>query len=411
MLNFEYQNPTKILFGKGQIAKISHEIPSDARTLIVYGGGSVIANGTMDLVRKALVGRKLYEFGGIEPNPDYEILMHAVEMVQKERINYLLAVGGGSVIDGAKFISVAVGWELGDPWEILNNHGKGIRNAIPFGCVLTLPATGSEMNQHAVISRKNRQVSLPSASGSSQGNAGAMSMQSSIESEKLTFSNNKVFPQFAVLDPVATFSLPKKQIANGVASAFCHVIEQYLTYPIKANLQDRFAESILLTLLDDGIKSYQEPEDYDSRANLMWCATMALNGLIGAGVPQDWSTHAIGHELTALFDLDHAQTLAIVLPATMHVRREEKKEKLLQYAERIWGIRGDDHDAVIQQAIQKTVEFFESLGLATKLSDYNIHADQLPEVSVKLLKHGMTGIGERGSVTLEICEEILRTAL
>ncbi len=410
MLNFEYQNPTKILFGKGQIEKIGQEIPSDARILIVYGGGSVIANGTMDMVRKALAGRNISEFGGIEPNPDYDTLMRAVELVKKARINYLLAVGGGSVIDGTKFISAASCWELGDPWEILRHQGKGIRTVIPFGCVLTLPATGSEMNHHAVISRKTRQITLPSASGSSEG-SGVVSIHSRVDNEKLAFSSEKVFPQFAVLDPVVTFTLPKVQIANGITDAFCHVMEQYLTYPVHANLQDRFAESILLTLLDDGVKSYRQPENYDSRANLMWCATMALNGLIGAGVPQDWSTHAIGHELTALFGLAHAQTLAIVLPATMHVRRHEKKEKLLQYADRVWGIRGENPDEVIQQAISKTVAFFESIGLHSKLSAYNISADQLSEVSAKLLKHGMTGIGEHGSVTLEVCEEILNTAL
>ena len=410
MLNFEYQNPTKILFGKGQIAKISQEIPSDARILLIYGGGSVITNGTMDMVKKALVGRNISEFGGIEPNPDYDTLMQAVQRVKKERINYLLAVGGGSVIDGTKFISAASCWELGDPWEILRNQGKGIRTVIPFGCVLTLPATGSEMNHHAVISRKTRQITLPSASGSSE-SSGAVSIHSRVDNEKLAFSSDKVFPQFAVLDPVVTFTLPKTQIANGITDAFCHVMEQYLTYPVNANLQDRFAESILLTLLDDGVKSYHQPEDYDSRANLMWCATMALNGLIGAGVPQDWSTHAIGHELTALFGLAHAQTLAIALPATMHVRRHEKKEKLLQYADRVWGIRGENPDDVIQQAISKTVAFFESIGLPSKLSAYNISADQLSEVSAKLLKHGMTGIGEHSSVTLEVCEEILNSAL
>lgn len=410
MLNFEYQNPTKILFGKGQIAKISNEIPSDARLMILYGCGSVIANGTMDIVKKALAGRKITEFGGIEPNPDYDTLMQAVAIAKKEKITYMLAVGGGSVIDAAKFISAATFWELGDPWEILKNQGKGIRMVIPFGCILTLSATGSEMNHHAVISRKTRQIALPTASGS-QGNAGAVSIHSSIESEKLAFSSEKVFPQFAVLDPVVTFSLPKSQIANGIADAFGHVMEQYLTYPVNANLQDRFAESILKTLIEDGIKSYHEPEDYDSRANLMWCATIALNGLIGAGVPQDWSTHAIAHELTALFGLAHAQTLAIVLPAALLVRRAEKKEKLLQYADRIWNIHDADPEKAIEQAISKTTELFESLGLATRLSRYGITAAQLPEVSAKLLKHGMTGIGERGSVTLEVCEEILHTAL
>lgn len=410
MLNFEYQNPTKVLFGKGQITKISNEIPSDARILIVYGGGSVIANGTMDMARRALSGRNITEFGGIEPNPDYETLMQAVEIVKKERITFLLAIGGGSVIDGTKFIAAAACWELGDPWEILHNKGKGIRNVIPFGCILTLPATGSEMNHHAVISRKTRQISLPSASGS-QGNYGAMAMHSQIEKEKLSFSNDKVFPQFAVLDPETTFSLPKSQIANGIIDAFCHVIEQYLTYPVNATLQDRFAESIMLTLLEDGIKSYQQPDDYDSRANLMWCATMSLNGLIGAGVPQDWSTHAIGHELTALFGLAHAQTLAIVLPGTMAVRKQEKKAKLLQYAARVWGIRNGNEEEIIQQAIEKTISFFESLGFSTHLSAYDIKEEQIPAIGERLLKHGMTGIGEHGTVTLDTCEDILRKAL
>jgi NADP-dependent alcohol dehydrogenase len=410
MLNFEYQNPTKILFGKGQIAKISHEIPSDAHILIIYGGSSAVTNGTVDTVKLALAGRKFLEFSGIEPNPDYETLMQAVALIKKERINYLLAIGGGSVIDGTKFIAAAACWELGDPWEILHNQGKGIRNVIPFGCVLTLPATGSEMNPHAVISRKTRQVTLPSASGS-QGNYGAMSMQSQIEKEKLSFSSDKVYPQFSVLDPDVTFSLPKQQIANGILDAFSHVLEQYLTYPVNAQLQDRFSESILLTLLDAGLKSYQQPNDYESRASLMWCATMALNGLIGAGVPQDWSSHVIGHEITALFDLAHAETLAIVIPATMSVRRNEKHAKLLQYAQRVWGIQVGNDDEMIQMAIEKTASFFTSLGFSTHLSDYDITEEQIPEITARLLKHGMISMGEQGAVTLAVCEEILHQAL
>lgn len=409
MLNFEFQNPTKVLFGKGQIARIAQEIPSDARILIVYGGGSVLKNGTMDQVKAALPNRTIFEFGGVQPNPDYETLMQAIELVQTERINYLLAVGGGSVIDGTKFISAGANWELGEPWEILINQGKGIRNPIPFGCVLTLPATGSEMNQHAVISRKIRQVVLPSAGGL-QGNSGAVSMQSTVENEKLGFSSEQVFPQFAVLDPSVTMSLPKIQVANGVVDSFCHVMEQYLTYPVHASLQDRFAESILLTLLTDGMKSFQEPDDYEARANLMWCATMALNGIIGSGVPQDWSTHIIGHELTALYGLAHAETLAIILPGTMRVRKTDKRAKLLQYATRVWGITGKDEDQMIEEAINKTVEFFESLGLKTHLSDYDISADQIPEIAARLIKHEMTGLGENGDITIEVCEEILHKA-
>ncbi len=273
MQNFTFHNPTKILFGEGQIAQIGAEIPAQARVLITYGGGSIKKNGTLGDVRTALAGRKVFEFGGIEPNPTYETLMQAVALARTEAIDFLLAVGGGSVIDGTKFISAAIPF-AGDPWDILSKRAR-IETAVPFGSVLTLPATGSEMNSGAVITRK-------------------------ASVDKLAFMNPLLYPQFSVLDPVKTYSLPPRQVANGIVDAFVHVIEQYLTYPAGGAVQDRFAEGLLLTLIEEGPKALASPENYEVRANIMWCATLALNGLISTGVPQDWTTHMIGHELTVL---------------------------------------------------------------------------------------------------------------
>lgn len=409
MLSFEYQNPTRILFGKDQLNKISQEIPSDAHILLLYGEASAEKNGILAKVRHALAGYRYLEFGGIKPNPDYDDLMKAVDVVNQQRITYLLAVGGGSVIDGAKFISAAACWDLGDPWQIVTNNGKGIRAVIPFGCVLTLPATGSEMNPRAVISRKIRSISLPS--GGSQGNSGAVSIQSMSEKEKLEFASPLVFPQFAVLDPELTYSLSSHQVANGIVEAFCHVMEQYLTYPVNANLQDRFAESILQTLITDGPKTLQQPTDFESRANFIWCAAIALNGMIGAGVPQDWSSHVIGHELTALSDLSHAETLAAIFPATMSVRREEKHQKLLQYGKRIWNITKGTEAERVEQAIEQTRKFFASLGVATHLGAYAIKPEQLNDVLQYLRKHNLDKLGEHRSVTLDVAEQILQEAL
>jgi NADP-dependent alcohol dehydrogenase len=318
MLNFSFHNPTKIHFGKNQIRQIAKEIPAGARVLILYGGGSIKKSGLLDKIKAVLKNFETGEFEGIEPNPSFDTLMHAVEKIKNEGFDYLLAVGGGSVIDGTKFVAAAVTYP-GDPWNILKTFGMDVSSAMPFGTVLTLPATGSEMNSGSVVSRHS-------------------------ERAKLFFTSPHVFPKFSILDPTITYTLPKKQIGNGVVDAFVHVMEQYLTHPVDGHVQDRFSEGLLLTLIEQGPKALAEPENYDVRANIMWCATLALNGLIGAGVPQDWATHMIGHEITALYGLDHAQTLAIVLPAMLDVRKETKRAKLLQYAERIWGISRIDEE-------------------------------------------------------------------
>lgn len=386
MFDFDYQNPTRILFGRGKIAEIDRHIPVEARVLVLYGGGSVIANGTLAEVRAALGGRVVEEFAGIEANPTYETLMRAVAQVKAGGLDYLLAVGGGSVIDGTKFVAAAACYQGDDAWQILEQGGGSVQAALPFASVLTLPATGSEMNCGSVITRQSTH-------------------------SKLAFLSPLVFPQFSVLDPTKTFSLPLRQIANGVVDAFVHVMEQYLTYPVGSHVQDRLAEGLLQTLIDIGPQVLANPQDYDLRASLMWTATLALNGLIGAGVPQDWSTHMLGHELTALYDIDHARTLAIVLPSMMNERRNAKRAKLLQYAERIWNLRDGSEDERIDGAIAHTRAFFESVGIATRLADYQVGADQLERLVQQLGRHGMTAIGEDGGVTLEVSRRVYAGAL
>ncbi|WP_316675424.1 iron-containing alcohol dehydrogenase [uncultured Tolumonas sp.] len=386
MFNFDFYNPTRIVFGKETVAKIDSLIPENARVLVLYGGTSAERTGTLAEVRQALGQRTVYEFGGIEPNPTFETLSEAVALVRAKNIDFLLAVGGGSVIDGTKFVASAAHFEGEDTWQILEAWGSNITKAVPFGVVLTLPATGSEMNSAAVITR-------------------------SATKTKALLSNPLVFPQFSVLDPTKTFTLPARQLANGVVDAFVHTVEQYLTYPVDARVQDRYAEGLLQTLIEIGPKVVGEPTDYDSRANLMWTATQALNGLIGAGVPQDWASHFIGHELTAIHEIDHGRTLAIVLPSIMDLRRNNKRAKLLQYAHRVWNITEGDDDSRIDQAIQKTREFFEELGVKTRLSDYGMTEKDIEPIIEQLIKHGMTKLGEHQDITPEISRQILKASL
>lgn len=385
MLDFSYYNPTRIHFGKTKLAKLDQEIPANAKVMVLYGGGSVLANGTLAEVRHTLGSRYLSEFGGIEPNPSYERLSQAVERAKAEDISYILAVGGGSVIDGAKYIAAAACMEA-DGWAILETGGRCITRTLPVGVVLTLAATGSEMNNSAVVTRVSTQ-------------------------DKMPFASRHCFPAFAILDPARTMTLPVRQVSNGVVDAFTHVIEQYLTYPVDAKVQDRFAEGLLLTLIEDGPRALKDPENYDVRANLMWTASLALNGLIGAGVPQDWSTHMIGHELTAVHGLDHAQTLAVILPAMLSVRRQDKSQKLLQYAERVWGICEGTEEQRIEKGIARTREFFEQMGVATRLGSYGINADEIPKLIEQLERHGMKALGERRDVTLPVSARVLEQCL
>lgn len=383
MQNFTFSNPTKIVFGEGQIKALAQLVPANARILVTYGGGSIKKNGVYDQVAKALEGKTWFEFAGIEPNPHYETLMKAVELVKKEQIDFLLPVGGGSVIDGTKLIAAAVNFE-GEPWDIMAKN-QPFFSALPIGCVLTLPATGTESNGNSVITKAATQ-------------------------EKLSFGSPLVYPQFAILDPTTTYSLPPRQIANGVVDAFVHTMEQYLTYPVDAKVQDRFAEGLLMTLVEEGPRALKEPDNYDVRANVMWAATMALNGLIGVGVPQDWATHMIGHELTAMHGLDHAQTLAVVLPAVMQHQREKKHAKLVQYGRRVWGLTHTNENELIDAAIQATRQFFEQMGTPTTLGGYGVGRESIPKLVDMLVKHNLLALGEHGLINPEASREILELA-
>jgi len=385
MLNFSFHNPTKILFGKGQIEKLATEIPKSAKVLMTYGGGSIKKNGIFEQVSAALDKHEWFEFSGIEPNPKYDTLIKALDLIRIHNIDYLLAVGGGSVIDGTKFIAAAACYQGEDPWDILAKRHP-IKEALPLGAVLTLPATGSESNGGSVVTRNGN---------------------------KLAFGNPLVRPVFAVLDPAASLSLSDRQVSNGIVDAFVHTMEQYLTFPVNGKVQDRFAEGLLLTLIEEGPRalSAEGKNDLTVRANIMWSASLALNGLIGSGVPQDWATHMIGHELTGGYGIDHARTLSIVLPAVMKVCREDKREKLLQYAERIWELKEGDEDVRINQAIQLTEDFFKRMNMPVRLSDVQLDASDIDKIIPKLELHGMTNLGEHRNITTEVSRKILEQAL
>lgn len=383
MQNFELYNPTNLVFGKGQIEKLGTLVPKNAKILLAYGGGSIFKNGVYDQVKLALKGFEIVEFGGIEPNPHFETLMKAIQIVKEENIDFILAVGGGSVIDGVKFISGATYFE-GDPMEILKKRIliKEGAKVIPFGTVLTLPATGSEMNSGSVVTINSTQ-------------------------EKLAFGGSALFPKFSICDPTVITSLPERQIQNGIIDAFTHVMEQYLTYPHEGYLQDRIAEGILQTLIEIGPKVVQNPSDYALASNYMWCCTMALNGLIQKGVPSDWATHMIGHELTALYHIDHARTLAIIAPNLYKVMFQTKKQKLAQYGKRIFGLTGSE-DEIAAKAIDKTTEFFHTMGMKTKLSecteDYSKTADFIAN---RFQERGWVSLGEKQNITIEKVRKIV----
>ena len=385
MNNFDFQNPTKILFGKGQIEKLSNEIPEDAKVLLLFGGGSIKKNGIYEQVSKALSNFEVIEFGGIPANPEYEVLMEALDIIKAEKVTFLLAVGGGSVIDGTKFLSSAALYEGDEPWDILSKNKRTIKG-MPFGTVLTLPATGSEMNSGAVITRKETK-------------------------EKFAMGGPGLFPQFSILDPEVVKSIPQRQLANGLADSFTHVLEQYMTYSVEASLQDRFAESILQTIIEVAPAIIKDPSNYKAASNFMWSCTMALNGLIQKGVPSDWAVHAMGHELTALFGIDHARTLAVITPSHYKFNFEAKKEKLAQYAERVWNITEGSLDDKAYAAIEKTTEFFHSLGIETKLSDYTKDYDgTAEEIAKRFTDRGWLGLGEHQSLSPDKVETIVKMA-
>ena len=383
MRKFEFKNPTKIIFGKDSIAKLSKELPEGAKIMMLYGGGSIKRNGIYEQVKTALVGFEVIEFGGIPANPEYDILMEALVIIKKENVDFMLAVGGGSVIDGVKFISAAAYYEGDDPWDILKKRIRTFKG-LPFGTVLTLPATGSEMNSGSVITR-------------------------AATKEKLTMGGPGLFPQFSICDPQVVHSIPKRQLANGITDAYTHVLEQYMTYPVGALLQDRIAEGILQTLIEIAPRIIADPTDYEAASNMMWSCTMALNGLIQLGVPTDWATHMMGHELTALYGIDHARTLAIIAPSHFRYNLETKKEKLAQYAERVWNVTEGNLEEKALAGIEKTETFFHSLDIKTTLSEYTTEYEGTAEtIAQRFTDRQWMGLGEHRKLTPQDVEEIVK---
>lgn len=382
MNNFEYYNPVRIIFGKGQIEQVKNQIPAGKKIMMLFGGGSIKKNGVYEQVTEALKDFEVLEFGGIEPNPQYDTLIKAINIAKSEQIDFLLAVGGGSVIDGTKFIAAGMHHDS-DPWNIPSKR-ETIKDVTPFGVVQTIPATGSEMNSFSVVSR------------------GA---------DKLGFGGDpRLYPTFAVLDPEVTYSLPEKQLGNGLVDAFVHVTEQYLTKNLNTSIQDRFAEGILQTLIEEAPKVI-ELKDYDSRANFMWATTQALNGLIGSGVAHDWATHMIGHELTALYGIDHARSLAVVLPSLLREKKDLKQDKLLQFAHRVWGIKEGTNDQRIEKAILATEDFFNSVGVPTRLKAYKLGEEDISKVSASVASHIPVNLGENQDIDTACIERILKGAM
>jgi len=380
---FEFYNPTRIIFGAGTIARLSDQIPQDATVLLCYGGGSIKHNGVYDQVMTALRSWEMIEFGGIEANPDYDTLMNAIVLGREKGVDFILAVGGGSVIDGAKLVAAGIPYTAGEVWDIVTQDFKvKLGEALPLGTVLTLPATGTEMNGNSVISRRATE-------------------------EKLAWVSEAAFPVFSILDPTTTYTLPREQVRNGIVDAYVHVMEQYATYPVDARIQDQQAEGILLTLQEIGEKALETPPDYDTRANFMWAATNALNKLICQGVPEDWATHDIGHELTVFYGLAHAETLAVVMPHLLWHQREKKADKLLQYAQRVWGLAGEG-EPVIREAIDNMIDFFNRIGMPTKLTDYDIDPEEAAErIQARFESRGSI-FGEHKAITPDMVAEILR---
>ncbi len=381
-MQFTFHNPTQIHFGQGQINAIAGVVPPDATALVIYGGGSIKSNGVYDQVKSALSNHKWLEFAGVEPNPTKETLDGAVAMCKEHDVDFIIAVGGGSVIDGSKYVAASARYD-GDGWDILTGKHQ-VTSAIPIGAVLTLPATGSESNMGAVITKKETK-------------------------DKLAFLNPNVQPKFAVLDPDVMKSLPEKQLINGIVDAWVHVCEQYITAPVNALVQDGYSETLLRALKQLG-SEFSERDDDAWRANLMWSANQALNGLIGSGVAQDWATHMIGHELTALYGVDHARSLAIVQPSLLRNQIEVKRGKLEQMGSNVFGLEASNDLA--ERTIDAIEAFYQSLGVSTQLTE---HGDDkqgaIEAVASQLEAHGMTALGETQAIGIAQVKAILEQAV
>lgn len=382
MNNFEFYCPTRVVFGKDTIKELEHLIDKDKKVLILYGGGSIKRNGVYNQVKNALKNHTVFEFGGIEPNPVYETCLRAVDLIKKENIDFLLAVGGGSTLDATKFIAAASKFEGEDKWDILSK-GAQVKDALPLASVITLPATGSEMNANAVISK-------------------------AATNEKLPFNSEKVFPKFSIIDPQTTFSLPQRQTINGIVDTFVHVMEQYATFDENTPLQDSWAIGLVKTLVNEAPKVLKNPQDYDARANIFWCATCGLNYWLSVGCTQDWATHMIGHEITAFYGIDHGQSLSVVLPRVWKHQKESKTQKLAKLARDVFKVKDPDDSKAAELAILRTEEFFNSLGMKTKLCDYGINPEEAALKIKERFEQRNCHLGEKGAIDAQAAYEIVK---
>ena len=381
MKNFSFRNPTKLIFGKGTIARLADEIPAGSKIMVTFGGGSVKKNGVYEQVVNALRGMDFIEFWGIEPNPKIETLRRAVDICKHDNIDFLLSVGGGSVLDGTKLIAAAVCYP-GDPWDLVLDNSR-IGRIIPFGDVMTLPATASEMNRNAVISSTET---------------------------KEKFGMKVDYPLFSILDPQTVASLPQYQVAAGIADTFIHVMEQYMTVSGQSPLMDRWSESIIKTLVETAPKVLSDNRDYDSMADYMLCATMGLNGFIAMGVTEDWATHQIGHELTAINGITHGHTLAIVFPGLLRVLHDQKLDKVIQFGERVWNISEGPKEIRFERTVEAIENFFRSLGLSIKLHEVGVGMDTVLEIERRFNDRGVA-FGECANVNGTVARQILESVL
>lgn len=369
MMNFDYSIPTTIFFGKDKINVLGEEIKKYAeKVLLVYGGGSIKRNGLYDTIVKILKDNSIEfeELSGVEPNPRITTVRKGVELSRKHDIKLVLAVGGGSTIDCSKVIAAGYYYQ-GDPWDLVVDPGKVV-DVLPIATVLTLAATGSEMDTFAVITNMET-------------------------NEKLGTGHPDMAPKFSILDPTYTFTVPNNQTAAGTADIMSHIFEEYFCGPKSAFLQDKIAEGLLKTCINYGKKAIDDPENYEARANLMWASSLAINGLIGYGRDSNWCVHPMEHELSAFYDITHGVGLAILTPVWMkYILDDSTVDKFVEYGFNVWGIDQKlDKYEIANKAIEKTSEFFISMGIPSKLSEVGIGEDKLERMAKGAARYGSIG--------------------
>lgn len=367
--NFTYWNPTKLIFGKDQLEKLKDEVPQyGKRVLLVYGGGSIKRSGLYDNVVQLLkeIGIELFELAGVEPNPRISTVRKGVEICKTEEIDFILAVGGGSVIDCTKAIAAGAKYE-GDAWDLVIKKAFA-KEALPFGTVLTLAATGSEMNSGSVITNWET-------------------------NEKYGWGSPAVFPKFSILDPVHTFTVPRDQTIYGIVDMMSHVFEHYFHLEENTLMQDRMCESLLLTVMETAPKLLDDLGSYEHRATILYNGTMALNGMLSMGYQGDWATHNIEHAVSAVYDIPHGGGLAILFPNWMKHNLKVKPERFKQLAVRVFGVdpEGKTAEEAGLEGIERLRQFWNSIGAPSKLIDYDIDESKLELMAEKAMVNGEFG--------------------